>query len=345
MRNQSTFILAVFCFLAAWILTWGIKGYAPRFKLLDLPNQRSSHTVPMPRGGGVAIVASFFIALGVMAFGELVDMQVLVALGGACAVVAVLGFIDDRSGLSVRSRVLGQVVASIWALAWIGPLPGVTALSFSVDLGFGMTVIYAIYIVWSINLFNFMDGIDGIAGLEAISVGLGGALMWWLVQPAADWPVAVVFAACVGGFLVWNFPPARIFMGDSGSGFLGLAVAVLALWSTRSAGHLIWCWLILTGCFMVDATTTLLRRVLRGERFYQAHRHHAFQYAARKHASHKAVSLAVLAINILWLLPVAMVVALKWLDGFAGVMLSYAPLLWLALYYKAGDKSAQGDLA
>jgi len=96
---------------------------------------------------------------------------------------------------------------------------------------------------------------------------------------------------------------------------------------------------------MVDATTTLIRRVLRGERFYQAHRHHAFQYAARKHRSHKAVSLSVLAINTLWLLPVAVAVALQWLDGSVGVALAYSPLLWLAFRYKAGDREAQGVLA
>lgn len=343
MRIQTTLFLSAFCFLLALILTWAAKGYALQSKLLDQPNERSSHTVPTPRAGGVAIVGAFFTALVIMGLGHLLNLRLFAALIGACAVVAALGFMDDLRGLSVRVRILGQAVATVWALAWIGPLPPVTVLGVTIDLGFGMTMIYAIYIIWSINLFNFMDGIDGIAGIEAISVGLGGALIWWIVQPASDWPVAVVFAACVGGFLAWNFPPARIFMGDAGSGFLGLVVAVLALWSSCSASHLLWCWLILTGCFMVDATTTLIRRVLRGERFYQAHRHHAFQYAARKHASHKAVSLAVLAINILWLLPVAVAVALQWLDGLAGVALSYTPLLGLALRYKAGNRAAQGD--
>ena len=293
----------------------------------------------------MAIVITFFAALAVMAIGDFVSRRLLAALGGACTVVAVLGFIDDRRGLSAKFRFLGHAAAATWALAWIGPLPPVSFLNLMVDFGFAASMVCAIYVVWSINMFNFMDGIDGIAGFEAISVCLGGALVWWIVQPSADWPVAVVFAACVGGFLAWNFPTARIFMGDAGSGVLGSVVAVLALWSSHSAPHLFWCWPILTGCFMVDATTTLIRRVLRGERFYQAHRHHAFQYAARKHRSHKAVSLSVLAINTLWLLPVAVAVALQWLDGSVGVALAYSPLLWLAFRYKAGDREAQGVLA
>ncbi len=333
------------CFVLAWFLTRAAKGYAVQTNLLDQPNERSSHTIATPRGGGAAIVAAFFAALAVMAICDIASRRLLAALGGACAVVAVLGFIDDRRGLSVKFRLLGHAAAAAWALAWIRPLPPVSFLHLIVDFGFAASVVSAIYVVWSINMFNFMDGIDGIAGFEAISVCLGGAFVWWIVHPSADWHVAVVFAACVGGFLVWNFPTARIFMGDAGSGALGLVVALLSLWSSHSAPHLFWCWPILTGCFMVDATTTLIRRVLRGERFYQAHRHHAFQYAARKHKSHKAVSLSVLAINTLWLLPVAVAVASQWLDGSVGVALAYGPLLCLAFRYKAGDRAAQGILA
>jgi Fuc2NAc and GlcNAc transferase len=345
MRTQAILTLAVVCALLAWGLTWVIRDYALRTKLLDRPNERSSHTVPTPRGGGLAVVSAFFVALITLGYFALADLHLLAALGGACAIVAMLGFLDDRHGLSARLRLVGHAAAASWSLVWIGSLPSIQVLGLTVDLRMGASVLCALYIVWSINLFNFMDGIDGIASLEAIGVGLGGALVWWLVHPAGDWPVAVLFAACVSGFLVWNFPTARVFMGDAGSGSLGLIVAVLALWSSRVAPHLFWCWLILGGCFIVDATTTLIRRVLRGERFYQAHRHHAFQYAARKHASHKVVTLAVVAINTFWLLPLALGVALTDLHWVIGVLLAYSPLLWLALRYKAGDRSGQGELA
>ena len=345
MSTQVILTLAAVSAFVAWALTWVIRDYALRSKLLDRPNDRSSHTVPTPRGGGVAIVSAFFVAMVALGYFALADLHLLAALGGACAIVSVLGFLDDRNGLSARLRLFGHAVAAVWTLVWIGPLPSIQVLGLTVDLAMGAAVLCALYIVWSITLFNFLDGIDGIASLEAISVGLGGALVWWMVRPSGDWPVAVLFAACASGFLVWNFPTARIFMGDAGSGSLGLIVAVLALWSSTAAPHLFWCWLILGGCFIVDATTTLIRRVLRGERFYQAHRHHAFQYAARKHASHKVVSLAVVAINTLWLLPLAVAVALQSVGGLAGVLLAYGPLLWVALHYKAGDRAGQGTLA
>jgi Fuc2NAc and GlcNAc transferase len=330
---------------ASWLLTSSMRRYALRADILDRPNERSSHSVPTPRGGGVAIVLSFLLLTGVSGLFGGVDGRLGTALAGGGALVALLGYIDDRSHLSARWRFLGHAAAAVWALVWIGPMPPVPMFGTSIDLGPAATVIAGVYVVWSINLFNFMDGIDGIASTEAICVSLGGALVGWLMQPSGSWPVAVLFAACVVGFLCWNFPPARIFMGDSGSGFLGLVVAVLALWSGRAAPELVWSWLVLCGCFMVDATVTLLRRVLRHERFYEAHRSHAYQYASRRHGSHQKVTLAVAAINVAWLLPIAVAVALRRIDGLAALLLAYAPLVALAIHYKAGDRKAQAEHA
>ncbi len=329
---------------ATWALTSAVRGYALRSNLLDHPNERSSHSVPTPRGGGVAIVASFLLltlALGVA--GRIGALLCIAILGGG-AIVATLGVIDDRWQVPARWRFLGHSAAAAWVLGWMGALPPVPALGFVVDLGLAAVLLSALFLVWSINLFNFMDGIDGIASIEAITVSLAGALVWWLVRPGGDWPVAVLLAASVTGFLIWNFPPARIFMGDAGSGFLGLMVATLALWSGRTDAHLFWSWFILLGVFMVDATTTLVRRVRRGDKFNQAHRSHAYQYAARKHGSHKKVSLACGFINIVWLLPIAVLVAMRKLDGAVGVIVAYTPLVWLAFHYKAGARADQGAL-
>jgi Fuc2NAc and GlcNAc transferase len=193
-------------------------------------------------------------------------------------------------------------------------------LGFSFDLGWFGIALAAIYLVWMVNLYNFMDGIDGIAGIEAITVVLGGVACWWLAARTPNWIVGPVFAASVAGFLIWNYPPARIFMGDAGSGFIGMVLGFLSLWTAQEQPHVFWCWFILIGCFMVDATTTLIRR---------------------KHGSHKAVSLAVGAINLLWLLPLALAVATNRLDGLAGTLIAYPPLVWLAYRYKAGDRAAQ----
>jgi Fuc2NAc and GlcNAc transferase len=200
----------------------------------------------------------------------------------------------------------------------------------------------AIYIVWLLNLYNFMDGIDGLASIEAITSCCSGALLIWLVTPESNaWMLPALLGTAVSGFFVWNFPPARIFMGDAGSGFLGIMLALLSVQAARVEPPLFWMWLILLGVFIVDATVTLCRRIFRREKFYEAHRSHAYQYASRTLGAHRPVTLAIGVINICWLLPVASLVALEKLDGILGLTLAYAPLLWLALHYKAGDRQAQ----
>jgi len=148
----------------------------------------------------------------------------------------------------------------------------------------------------------------------------------------------VLLATTVAGFLFWNFPPARIFMGDAGSGFLGIVLGLLALQAGWINPLLFWGWLILLGVFVVDATFTLTRRLVRGERVYEAHRSHAYQYASRQHGSHLPVSLSVAAINLLWLLPVAAAVVIMKADGLLGTLIAYAPLTLLAVKYRAGGR-------
>jgi len=325
----------------SWALTSLVRRYALATRLLDLPNERSSHTVPTPRGGGVAIVAAFVLLLLLLTVLDWVERRIAIASLGAGLVIALLGFQDDRHGLPARWRFLGHAAAAAWVLWWMGRIPHVPMFGVPIDLSYAGPALCGLYLVWMVNLFNFMDGIDGIASIEAITTSLGGAWLWWLAGSDTGWLVALLLAGCVGGFLVWNFPPAKIFMGDAGSGFLGLMVALLSLWCGVSNPALFWAWFVLIGCFMVDATTTLVRRVRRGQRFFDAHREHAYQYASRRAGGHLPVTLACGAINLLWLLPVATAVALGRLDGVLAVLIAYTPLVWLAFRYKAGDRVAQ----
>ena len=327
--------------LLSWLLTALMRRYALSARLLDHPNDRSSHSVPTPRGGGVAIVVSFLaLACGLAWFG-IAPSGLLTALLGSGSIVAVAGFLDDRRPLPARWRFLAHAAAATWSLWIMNGIPAVPMFGFSVDLGWFGLALAAVYLVWMINLCNFMDGIDGIASVEAISTSLGGALCWWLASGTPHWQMPVVFAACVMGFLAWNYPPAKIFMGDAGSGFLGMVLGLFSLWTAQQVPQVFWCWFILFGCFMVDSTTTLIRRVRRGETFNEAHRSHAYQYASRECGSHKKVTLAFGAINLLWLLPIALLVATGRLDGVVGAIVAYAPLTWLAFRYKAGDRAAQ----
>lgn len=320
---------------ASGILTGALRRYALARSLLDLPNRRSSHLVPTPRGGGVAIVLSFLLALPVIA-----EPAGAWALLGAGAAVAVVGFLDDHRHLAARWRLLVHFAAAAWALAWLGGLAPLRLFGTSVSLGWAGDLLAVVYLVWLLNLYNFMDGIDGIASVQAISVCLGGAALYVLVGESALAAVPLLLVAAVAGFLCWNFPPAKIFMGDAGSGFLGITLGILSLQAGWVSPELFWGWVILLGVFVVDATWTLLRRLFRGEKVYEAHRNHAYQHAARRFGAHLPVTLGVAAINLFWLLPVALCVAHGSVDGLLGVVVAYAPLAVLAVRFRAGKLEA-----
>ncbi len=330
------FLVAVF----ALLLTGLLRFYALAHNLVDIPNERSSHLAPTPRGGGLAIVLTFLGCLPLLL--QCLTLPVFFGVYGAGLGVAVIGFIDDHGHIPARWRLAAHFCGAGWALFCLGGLPPLPVFGVVVDFAWPGHLLAALYLVWLLNLYNFMDGIDGCAGIEAITVCLGGALVYTLAVPAgAGWAMPVLMLAAVAGFLCWNFPRARIFMGDAGSGFIGLSLGLFSVHAATAAPELFWCWLILLAVFVVDATVTLIRRVLRGEKFYEAHRSHAYQYAARKYGAHWPVSLVVGGINLFWLFPLAVMVAVGWLDGVVGVLIGYGPLLWLSFRYKAGASELQ----
>ncbi|MGO4323121.1 MraY family glycosyltransferase [Pseudomonas sp. KB_12] len=323
--------------LASLLMTAGLRRYALARSIIDIPNARSSHSIPTPRGGGVAIVVAFLLTLPLLGQLGLVPPHYLIALGGAGALVAIVGFMDDHGHIAARWRLLGHFSAAIWALAWLEGLAPLNLFGVSVDLSWIGHALAVFYLVWVLNLYNFMDGIDGIASVEAVSACLGASALY-LLSGFTDliWP-PLILAAAVLGFLFWNFPPAKIFMGDAGSGFLGIALGIMSLQAAWVSPALFWAWLILLGVFIVDATVTLTRRFLRGDKVYEAHRSHAYQFASRCYGRHRPVTLAVAAINVLWLFPLAWCVVVLKLDGLTGVVLAYVPLALLAFKFKAGQ--------
>lgn len=335
--------------LVATALTEAIRRYALTRQLMDIPNARSSHTRPTPRGGGVAIVLSFLLALGALYLGEAIPVALFIALLGAGGLVALVGFLDDHKHVPARWRLIAHFAAAGWALFWLEGAPELSFFGITVDAGPLGAVMFALYLVWMLNLYNFMDGIDGIAGVEAVTVGIGAALMHAVALSGDHGTASVTFgsllpvallplllACAVSGFLIWNFPPAKIFMGDAGSGFLGIVLGVLSVDAAHRAPELFWGWLILLGVFVVDATVTLLRRLKRSEKVYEAHRCHAYQHASRRWGGHLPVTVWVGAINLLWLLPIALAVGAGELNGVPGLLLAYIPLTILALKLKAG---------
>jgi Fuc2NAc and GlcNAc transferase len=281
--------------LRRWVLARG---------LLDLPNERSAHIRPTPRGGGAAIVIVTTLVLIILCVLHRADFRFALALGGGGLAVAAVGLWDDRRSVGAGTRLAVHFGAASWAIGWLGGVPPLRVGHQLVDLGLVGDGLGLLGIVWTLNFFNFMDGIDGIAASEAAFIA-GAAVLLGATGSTAVSAVAVTFVAACCGFLAFNWPPARIFLGDVGSGFLGFAIAVMALSVTRQDPAALWVWLILTGTFFVDATVTLVRRMRRGERAHQPHRSHAYQWLARRWRGHASVTVGALALNVFWLLPCA----------------------------------------
>ena len=320
------FIIFVSLFLADLI-----RRYSVKINLLDTPNSRSSHSIATPRGGGLSIVICFLIVIG---FSASLPSSTIFALIGSGVLVAVVGFWDDQGHIAARWRLLSHFIAAVWALYWLGGIPEFNFLGFAIDLGWFGFVVVAFVLVWLLNLFNFMDGIDGIAASEAIFVAYAGAYFSWLNGLEGLSYISLVLASSTMGFLILNWPPAKIFMGDVGSGFLGLMLGVI-LYANILEGGSVWLWAVLLGVFLVDSGITLLRRIIRGDKWYEAHCSHAYQHAARIWG-HKRVTITTIIINLVWLLPIAYLVYLYKEWGLLLMCIAYTPLIYLALKFKSG---------
>ena len=343
------YLLIAFAFIGSLILTRLLIDLTRRLGVLDKPNERSSHETVIPRGGGLSFIIIFLIAISIIYLHDTAFKELFLSLFVGGLLVGVIGLWDDYSHINAGARLFVHCLAAIAALIWIGGLQIIQVYNHEIYLGWYGYLLSLFVIVWLLNLFNFMDGIDGLAGTEAIFVAVGAGLIAiagigskeYAISPLESYDKTIIvlqltLAFSILGFLLYNWPPAKIFMGDSGSGFLGFILAVLAI-ATSKTGHLtIWTWMILLGIFIVDATITLIRRIFEGQRWYEAHRSHAYQHASQQWGSHRKVTISVLIINIVWLLPLAWLATIKPIWGALLLLVAYLPLLLIAFYFRAG---------
>lgn len=309
--GTATGVVLAAIVVCAWLLSIACTGaaiaYARRRGLLDQPGKRRSHSVPTPRGGGVGIVAAVLLA-GLPAW-RMLDHSVLpwtlAAIAVAIAAVALVGWRDDHSPLPVLPRIAVHAGASLLvALVVLAPwVPLVPRLGW-------LLVPLVPVLVGFINAHNFMDGIDGILAFQGLFVMLGlGLLALWLGSAGLS---GLAFAAAAGclGFLMFNSPPARVFMGDVGSGALGLVIGAVAALLVQRQPDMLWACAILPSAFLVDSGLTLARRVLARQRWYAPHRQHLYQWLVRVNWSHARTDVAYVIWNLVIVAPLAWLAAI-----------------------------------
>lgn len=279
--------LLVPVFALSCVMVYLLSRTGSLLRIIDHPNERSLHQIPTPRTGGLGIWVGSLAGLGAVSllFGEVLEV---IWLATGALIIAIISFIDDRLHVPVRIRLsihlLAAITLVIGGLQWQSiELPGL-----HINLPPGIThVLSVLFIIWMTNLYNFMDGMDGLAGGMAVfgfgTLGMLGHLAGDDFYAAMCWMIA----ASSAGFLVWNFPPARIFMGDTGSSVLGLLAAALSLWADRDGLFPLWTAMLIFAPFVFDATLTLARRTLQGERIWEAHRSHYYQRLVQAGWSHR----------------------------------------------------------
>ncbi len=332
-------MLAIACLVLLFCLSFVLSGLirliASRQGWFDMPNARSSHIRPTPKGGGLAFALTSSLAFCALYFSGYLPWRPLLALLLALP-LALMGWWDDLYHLGARARLAIQAVISFSGLILMGGLPVLPVFSVTADFGWLGYLVGLIGMIWLINLYNFMDGLDSLAGLEACFVMMAVVLILLLAEAGINHVIFLAPLVAVLGFVCWNLPPAKLFMGDAGSNYLGYLLGMLGLYSI-AIGHLnVWSWAILLGTFIVDSTVTLCRRMRRGQVWYHAHRTHAYQHWARRLESHGRVVTVLMLINVAWLLPLAYWSTAWPQGGLALTVVAYAPLAWIAWKSGAG---------
>ncbi|MDH4944062.1 glycosyltransferase family 4 protein [Sulfurimonas sp. C5] len=278
-------------FLFSFFLTYFIKKYAIKKSFVAQVNERSSHTIPTPHGGGIAIATTWFSGLFYLFMTNQIDIQLFYALL-AGALISIVSFLDDIYELSPKLRLLIQSLVALTGLYFLG---GLNSIPFGI-IEFSNIVITSTFsfllILWFINLTNFIDGINGYVGSEFVFLGIAGLVLF-------HESLFGILVVAVLGFLFWNYNKAKIFMGDVGSTLLGYNVAIFTIYYANQEAVNLWVWITLFGLFWFDATYTLIRRKLNGEKLSQAHKKHAYQRLTQAGWSHFEVTNYAIALNLL----------------------------------------------
>ena len=297
--------LPLIAFVLSFLGVYFLKKSALRLKIVAIPNERSLHNKVTPRGGGIIIAIVFLAFLLVFYITRQIMVAEFLVLFGGGLIMAVTGFLDDILELKASIRFIIQFFAVGWGLYWIGGIPSTVFFERLPVLYAIANAVAVVALVWFINSFNFIDGIDGLAtsGATFFSLSIGGYFLWQGIEPYGS--LLIVLAASSLAFLCFNWPPAKIFLGDAGSNFFGYLFGAMVLITVKNGNLSIWTWLIILAYLITDTTTTTFLRLCLVKGWYHTHRSHAYQNLARVLDNHKFVTCLITGINVFYLLPLA----------------------------------------
>jgi len=310
-------MIYILLFLLSFGLTYLIKNHSIKNSLVAEITERSSHTIPTPHGGGIAIAITWFIGLSYLFFINSINNSLYYALMTGI-IISVVSYFDDLFELSAKIRLITQAIVAVLGLYFLGGFEKLDLFFFSIDNQI-ITNIFAFFmIVWFINLYNFLDGLDGYAGSEAVFLGIAGFILF-----GGDHFLILIVA--ILGFLVWNWHKAKIFMGDVGSTLLGYTVAVFTIYYANQEATNFWVWIILFGLFWFDATLTLFRRYKNREKLSQAHKKHAYQRLNQSGWAHDKVVISSIFVNLI-LLGLVFFISNKFISFILSIIILYGTI-------------------
>jgi Fuc2NAc and GlcNAc transferase len=299
-------LLILFLGFLSFILTYFIIGYSTHKKLLAVPNYRSLHDRPTPNGGGIAITVSWYLGITILFFTDIIERELYLALLSGI-ILAIISLLNDLRDIKPGIRLIFHFTAAMTAFYF---LKGLRPLIIpGVELNYPLLIypLTVIGMVWFINLFNFMDGVDGFASVQTIIISSVLFVFTWNLS-------TILLISAVTGFLYWNWPKAKIFMGDVGSTQLGFILVVMGIYFHNTLDFSVLNWIMLASPFWFDATLTLLRRWRNGEKLSEAHCKHAYQRIVRAGFSHEKVNLFLILINIVNILFISIYREIKFLQ-------------------------------
>ena len=291
MNNIIIIIIIIALGIASFGLTYWIRNFALRKKIVDIPNERSLHSIPTPKGGGLAIVISWYVGITILFFFNAIEPNLYYALMSGF-ILMIVSLVDDLMSLKPGIRLLVHFGTSILAFYFLQGLRPFIIPELGLESLYMFYPIVIIGMVWFINLFNFMDGVDGFASLEAVLVSL-------VIFIFSGNIINLLFIICIAGFLYWNWPRAKIFLGDVGSTQLGFILIVLGIYFHNSLEFSILNWIMLTSPFWFDATFTLYRRWKNKEKLSHAHKKHVYQRFVQAGFSHQKVNFYLIGVNLI----------------------------------------------